>query len=174
MKELLIPFLLAGAIACSTVKTGFDYDRQANFSNYKTYTFSESQLEQSIGQLNADRLIKAVEAELAKKGFSKSDSPDAIVDIHIKTEKKVSATANTTGMGYGRWGYAGGFSTTQINYDEYTDGTLFISIIDKASQKILWQGTGTKTLDENANADKRESNINYSVQQIMLNYPPEN
>ncbi len=174
MKKLLIPFLLVGAVACSSIKTAFDYDKQADFSKYKSYAFSDSQLEQSIGQLNADRLIKAVEAELAKKGFSKSDAPDAIVDIHIKTEKKVSATANTTGGygRYGRYGYGGGFSTTQINYDEYTDGTLFISIIDNSSQKIVWQGTGTKTLDENANADKRESNINYSVQQIMLNYPP--
>ncbi len=177
MKKFLIPFLLVEVVACSSIKTAFDYDRQTDFSNYKTYAFSDSQLEQSIGQLNADRLIKAVEVELAKKGFSKSDTPDAIVDIHIKTEKKVSATANTTGMGYGRYGrygYGGGFSTTQINYDEYTDGTLFITIIDNASQKIVWQGTGTKTLDENANSNKRESNINYSVQQIMMNYPPKN
>jgi hypothetical protein len=76
------------------------------------------------------------------------------------------------GFGYGRWGYGGGFSTTQINYDKYVEGTLFITLVDKADQKIVWQGTGKKTLDENSSAEKREKNIDYAVTQIFTNYPP--
>ena len=79
------------------------------------------------------------------------------------------------GYGYGgpwRYGYAGGFSTTQINYNEYIEGTLFVNIVDKSVEKIVWQGRATKTLDENADADKRESNINAAVKQIFTKYPP--
>ena len=175
MKKFLILTLIAGIVACSSLKTAFDYDGQADFTKYKTYQLTEDDLEATIGQLNRNRVISTLENELSAKGFSKSEEPDALVDVHIKTQQKVSATANTTGMGYGRYGrygYGGGFSTTQINYDEYTDGTLFISLIDNATQKIVWQGTGSKTLDESTSPEKREKNIPYSIQQILKNYPP--
>lgn len=165
---------MAGAFSCSSIKVVSDYDREADFTKYKTYSIGETNLTEVIGQLNSDRVMKALVAELEKKGFTKSDTPDMIVDVFIKTQQKVQATAYTSGgYGYrGRYGYGGGFSTTHVNYDEYTDGTLFINFIDKATEKIVWQGTGSKTLDENASASKRESAITYSIGQIMTQYPP--
>ncbi len=112
---------------------------------------------------------------MAAKGITKSDNPDLLLAMEIKTQEKIDATATTTGgYGYGRYGYGygGGFSTTQISYDEYTDGTLIIYLVDNETQKIVWLGNGTKTLSENASADKKEANINYSIQQILKNYPP--
>ena len=177
MKKLIIATLVMGFTACSSLKTTFDYDGGVDFSKYKSYQMIQDDLDATIGQLNQQRILSSLEKELATKGLTKSENPDALVDVHIKTQQKVSATANTTGTGmgygrYGRWGYGGGFSTTQINYDEYTDGTLIITIIDGASQKIVWQGRGTKTIDEHASADKREKSIAYNVEQIMKNYPP--
>jgi hypothetical protein len=175
MKKLfLLPVLLI-FIACSSVKTGFDYDKQADFSKYKTYTISEETMKMGINQLNRDRVISAVEAEMAAKGFTKSESSsDVILDIRIKGEEVQTATATTSGSGYGyyRWGYGGGFSTTTVNYDKYVEGTLFVTLVDRATEKIVWQGTGTRTLDENASAQKREENINYAVNKIFTNYPP--
>ena len=173
-KFLLFPVLLA-FVACATVKIGYDYDKSADFSKYKTYSFSEETMKMPINQLNRDRLIKATEVEMAAKGFTKSDNPDVIVDLRIKGEEVQTATATTSGgygYGYGRWGYGGGFSTTQVNYDKYVEGSLFITMVDKATEKIVWQGTGKKTLDENASAQKKEENINYAVKQIFTNYPP--
>jgi hypothetical protein len=113
---------------------------------------------------------------MSLKGFTKSDNPDILLDLHVKTKEQMQATATTTGpgygYGYGRYGYGGGFSTTQISYDEYTIGTLIITLVDNSSQKIVWQGTGSKTLAENASTAKKESNIQYAVQQIFSNYPP--
>ena len=175
MKYAIAFVLIAFMLSCSTVNTAFDYDRQADFSKYKTYGLNPNRLSESVGQLNADRIMKAVEDELAKKGFSKSGSPDAIVDVHMKSEQKQEATATTTGMGMGPWGayrFGGGFATTSINYDDYTEGTLFITLIDASSKKIIWQGTATKTLNENASTEKREANIKTAVEQIMANYPP--
>ncbi len=176
MKKLSILLLLSGIAACSSVKTAFDFDRQADFTKFKTYSMVENNLVEAVGQLNSSRIIDAVETEMTAKGFVKSDDPDMLVNVYIKTQKKVDATAITSGSGYGygpwRYGYAGGFSTTHINYNEYTEGTMFITFIDNATQKIIWQGTGTKTLNENANTDKREANITYVVKQILSQYPP--
>ena len=152
-------------------KTVYDYDRNADFTKYKSYQLTTDDLEASVGQLNRERIITALENEMTAKGFSKSENPDMLVNVHIKSRQKVDATATTSG-GYGRWGWYGGYSTTHVSYNEYTEGTLFITFIDNEEQKIFWQGTGTKTLDENASPEKREQNITYSVKLILENYPP--
>lgn len=174
MKKYILSILIVVTSACSTLKVTYDYDKQAEFARYKTYGYSEDSQKLPVGDLNRDRILQAVDTELAAKGFSKSDNPDVWIDMHIKAEQKVDATATTTPTYGGPWryGYGGGFSTTQINYHEYVEGTLFVNIVDAASEKIVWQGRATKTLDENANAEKREQNINYTVKQIFTKYPP--
>ena len=81
-KYLLIPVLFA-FVACSTVKVAYDYDKQADFSKYKTYAISEETTKMAnVNQLNRDRIINAVEAEMAAKGFTKAgDNADVILDI---------------------------------------------------------------------------------------------
>jgi hypothetical protein len=176
MKNYLIISLLIVVTSCSSLKVTYDYDKQADFAKYKTYAFSEDAKNLKMNQLNRDRILNAIETQMAAKGFTKSDNPDALVDVHVRAEQKMDATATTTPTyGYGgpwRYGYGGGFSTTQINYNEYVEGTLFVNLVDKASEKIVWQGRATKTIDEDASAEKREKNINTAVQQIFSKYPP--
>jgi len=176
MKRLLfLTIVVITAISCSTIKISSDFDRTAGFASYKTYSFTEEALTLPINDLNRNRLLKAVENELAAKGFTKSDSnPDVMIDLKLKGEQKQTATAtNTGGYGYGyRYGWSGGFSTTTINYDTYVDGTLFIDMIDAKKQQLVWQGRGTATLDPDASEAKREKNINYAVKQIFTKYPP--
>jgi len=173
MTKLMRSLFLIGLISCSTLKVTYDYDGQTDFSKFKTYAFSEDALNLPIQQLNRDRVLKAVEKEMAAKGFSKSDTPDVLVDLQVKAKQEVSATAtNTGGMYGGRYGYAYGGGTTHIDYNEYTVGSLFVNIVDKSTDKIVWQGVGSQTLDENASASKRDANINEGVRQIFMNYPP--
>ena len=173
-KALLILFVLS---ACSSVKVSYDIDKTVDFTKIKTYAFTEETLKLPVQELNRNRLIAAVETELTKRGLSKATgSPDALVDLQIKAEQKQEATATTTG-GYGggmygggyRYGYGGGFSTTQINYNDYVEGTLFVNMIQ--NEKLVWQGRGTKTLDEEASPERREKNITEAVSMIFYNYP---
>lgn len=176
MKKISILILAITAFACQTIKVSYDYDRQADLNGYKTYKLSDETNNLKIQQLDRDRIIKAVENEMAVKGFSKSQSPDIIVDINVASEEKQTATATTTGSYYGSryrgWNYGSGFSTTQINYDKYVEGSLVITFVDSKKEQIVWQGSGTKTLVENASAEKRDENINNAVQKILNNYPP--
>ena len=176
MKRLLfLTIVVITAISCSTIKISSDFDRTAGFASYKTYSFTEEALTLPINDLNRNRLLKAVETEMAAKGFTKSDSnPDVMIDLKLKGEQKQTATAtNTGGYGYGyRYGWGGGFSTTTINYDTYVDGTLFVDMIDAKKNQLVWQGRGTATLDPDASEAKREKNINYAVKQIFTKYPP--
>jgi hypothetical protein len=175
MKKLFFLSLAALlAFSCSTIKVSSDFDKTAGFASYKTYAFTPEAQNLGLDDLNRNRILAAISNELAAKGFTKSDKPDVLIDIKIKSQKQQTATATSSGgYGYGyRYGWGGGFSTTTINYDTYIDGTMFIDMIDVSKNQLVWQGRGTKTIDENASQKKREDNINYAVKQIFLQYPP--
>ncbi len=178
MKKFLLPiFILLVAASCATIKVSSDFDKSAQFSGYKTYSFTPEALNINIEELNRKRLITAIENELSLKGFTKSDNPDVLIELKITGEKKQTATATSTG-GYGgyyggyRYGWGGGMGTTTINYDSYLEGTIFIEMIDAAKKELVWQGRGVGTIDPEASAKKREQNINYAVKQIFTKYPP--
>ncbi len=180
MKKLLLFALAALLLAsCASIKVTSDFDKTAPFSDYKTYAFTPEALKlPNITELNQNRLIAALENELGKKGFSKSETPDVLIDMNLVTKTINTATANTTGGGgyYGagyRYGYGGGFSTTTINYDSYDEGTLFLDMIDASKKQLVWQGRGVATLDTEASGEKRESKINYAIEQILSKYPPQ-
>ena len=177
-KLLLLSFIVITAVSCSSVQVSSDFDQTVDFSKYKTYAFTEEALALPINELNRNRLLTAIETELAGKGFTKSENPDVWIDIKAKLQEQQTAYATSSGYpgygyGYGyRYGWGGGFSTTTINYDTYTDGTLFIDMIDVQKNQLVWQGRGTKTISENANQKTREENVKYAIKQIFMQYPP--
>jgi hypothetical protein len=168
---VLFTFAIA---ACASVTTSFDYDKSADFSKYKTYAYTEhTQKLPEINSLDRDRILAAIDSEMAKKGYTKSDSnSDVLVDVFLKTEEEMTATATNTG-GYGRWGYGYGWGggTTHVDYNKYTKGTMFISLVDSSTEKIVWQGRGTKTLNENVKPEKKEANIKSAITMIFAKYP---
>jgi hypothetical protein len=175
MKKILFLFFISiVAASCSSIRVSSDFDKTAGFASYKTYAFTPEVQSLPLDDINRNRLLNAIETELAAKGFSKSDKPDVLIDLTIKTQTQQTATAtNTGGYGYGyRYGWGGGFSTTTIDYNTYVDGTLFIDMIDASKKQLVWQGRGTKTIDPDASQQRREQNINYAVKQIFVKYPP--
>ncbi|MBS1542620.1 MAG: DUF4136 domain-containing protein [Bacteroidetes bacterium] len=175
MKRLMFLSLVLLTACGPSVKVGYDYDRGANFGQYKTYTSTSDALSYPINELNRQRVLAAIESELNAKGLSKSDNGDLLVDIKLTAERQQTATATNTGGPYGagygyRWG--GGFSTTQINVETYIEGTLFIDLIDNAKKQLVWQGRGVKTLDKDATPDQRDQRIKEAVNLIMKQYPP--
>ena len=172
MKKLILSISVVLILfSCSSINVSYDYDKDTNFTAFKTYGYTPEALALGIGDLNRDRLLKAIDAEMTSRGFTKSDTPDALVDLIVKAQERTQATATNTGGYYGRYGWGGGMSTTTINYDQYVDGTLFVNFINKSTEKMVWQGRATKTLDENASPQKRESNINNAVKMIFAKFP---
>jgi len=177
MKKLFLFLAVASLLTgCSGIKASSDYDRDANFTTYKTYAFTKEASELPIDDINRRRIIEAVTTELAAKGFTKSDQPDVWIDLKLKAEQKQSATASSTspygyGAGYGyRWG--GGFSTTTIDVENYVEGTLFVDMIDVAKKQLVWQGRATKTIDPDSKTKDREYAISQAVKQVFTQYPP--
>lgn len=175
-RVLVIITLASLTSSCSSIKVSSDFDRNANFAGYKTYAFTKEAEALPVDDINRSRIINAISSELAAKGFTKSEQPDVLIDMHVKAEQKQTATATSSSPGYYgagyRYGWGGGFSTTTINVENYTEGTLFVDMVDASKKQLVWQGRAVKTLDPDATPEQREKNINYGVKQIFTTYPP--
>jgi hypothetical protein len=170
MAMLLPPVLLAQ-------KTSFDYDKTANFAAFKTYAFKDGT---KVGQpLIDDRIVAAIDAELAAKGLTKAQgTPDVFVVYHVAFDKQkdISTFSSGYGGGYGPygWGWGGGWGggTTTTQVRDILIGTLVIDIADAAKGQLAWRGMGVKEVNPQANPEKRDKSINNAVKKIFKNYPP--
>ena len=94
------------SVFAQQVKT--DFDHQANFSQYKTYSWQEIKPEDSLWDA---RIKNAVDAELASKGWTRVDTNGDVAIVAIKTtqtEKTLQTFYDGFGGGW-RWRGFGGF-----------------------------------------------------------------
>jgi len=170
--KLLSLTLLFLVTSCSSVRVTTDYDTEADFSNYKTFAFYKKGIDKvDISDLDKKRILKAVEHELLAKGFTKSENPDVLVNIFTKSRQKVDIYNNNNNMYYGwhPWYYGPNFG---MHISKYTEGTLFVDLIDANKKELAWQGIGSGALNTSGNITKKEERIKEFVAEIMAKYPP--
>jgi len=170
--KLFILLCLGILTSCTSVKVVSDYDTKVDFSTYKTFAFYKKGIDKaSVSDLDKKRIMRAIENELIEKGFTKSENPDLLISIFTKSREQVNVTDNNLGYGFG-WGYNPWFfGSTNLNINQYTEGTLFIDFIDKNKNELIWQGIGSGAM-KLSNIDKKEERINEFVNKIILAYPP--
>ncbi len=172
---LALAMVLTPALALAQ-KTSYDYDKSANFTGFKTYALKDGT---KVGQpLIDDRIVAALEAELAAKGLTKSDAnPDLFVVYHVAFDKQKDISTYSSGHGgYGAygWGYGGGWAggTTTTQVRDILVGTMVVDIADAKKGQVIWRGMGVKEVDTQAKPEKRDKSINSAMTKIFKNYPP--
>jgi len=177
LKILPLLTLLILMSSCSTVRVAADYDKNATFNDYKTFAFFKTGIDKAeISDLDKRRILRAIEAELLAKGFTKSENPDLLISLFTKSQQRVDVYNNSWGN---RWGWAGfggfgpgwGWGWNQPIVSTSTQGTLYIDFIDANKKELIWQGMGTGYLTRNV--EKKEERIKEFVSEIMMKYPPE-
>ena len=169
----LIPIiLLLLLVSCEAIRVNSDYDKTAKFETYKTYAYNKSSIDKmTISDLDKRRILKAVDAQLTLKGFSKSETPDLVINISTKENEQIDVNRNNIGFGLGYgwnpWMIGGNFG---MNINKYIEGTLLIDFIDAKQNLLIWQGEGNGTLTKNV--DKKEALITDFVTKILAQYPP--
>ena len=171
--------------ACSGIKVVSDVDPTVDWSQFSTieyYGWAEES-DKILNRFDKERIEYAFGDEFKKRGFEIIESGgDLIVTLFIVVEQKTSATATTTSMGGGYGGYYGGYygygpgygwggghSTTTIQEYDYAVGTLVCDVFDAKSETLIWEGIGTKTIDEDP--AKRDRSVPKAVQAIMSKFP---
>ena len=165
---LLLILLSTTLLSCTSVKVSSDYDEQTNFNNYKTFAFFKTGIDKAeINDLDKRRILRAIDAEMQTKGFSKSESPDLLVSIFTKSQERLDVNRNNFGWGFG-WGFYGASFGSTVSTS--TQGTLYIDLIDAKTKELVWQGQGLGYLTQSRKHKKER--INEFVQEILKVYPP--
>jgi Domain of unknown function (DUF4136) len=166
-----LTLFLAKASFAQQVKT--DYDRAANFSQYKTFSWKKVQ---TPDPLWVDRIKAAVDAALAAKGWTQVESGGdiSIVAIEINRDQQTLNTFyDNFGGGFGRRGFGGfgGFGEATTTPETYTVGTLVVDLFDAKTKNLVWRGVSSGMLSNKS--DKNIENLNKGVQKLFQHFPPD-
>jgi Domain of unknown function (DUF4136) len=172
--------LLVGAGAAQAQDVRYNFDKSTNFAGFKSYKWVVLKDAAKLSDL-ADRQVKsAVDAELAKKGLTKTDSDTA--DLYIGYQAGVGQEKEYTsfdsgwgyGPGYGRAGWyggGGGGMTTGTTSTIYV-GQLALDMYATSPKALVFRSVASKTLDTEAKPDKQQKNLAKAVTKMLKNYPP--
>jgi len=180
---VILALLVVGVSSALAQDVRYNFDKSAKFSDYKTYKWVD--VIKGSDQVNdiTDKQIKAaLDAELATKGLTKTDSDDADLYIGyqtaVGTEKQYNSYSTGWGTGPG-WGggwyrYGGGMTSTTTTGSTSTIyiGQLALDMYDSKGKDLVWRGTASKTINPKAKPDKQEKNIKKAVAKLLKNYPP--
>jgi len=147
-----------------------DYDRNADFAQYKTYSWEKVK---TADQLWVNRIKTAVDSALAAKGWSQVESGGDISIVAIEMTRK-QQTLNTFYDGFGggwRWRGFGDFGESTTTEDTYKVGTLVVDLFDAKTRNLVWRAVSSDTLSDKS--DKNIKNLNKGVQKMFRHFPPE-
>jgi hypothetical protein len=162
-----IALLCATASFAQDVKT--DYDRGANFNQYKTYSWEKVQTQDPLW---VERIKEAVNSTLTAKGWTSLESGGDVAIVALETTKNQS-TVNTLYDGFGggwRWRGAGGFGDSTTTVENYKVGTLVVDLFDAKTKNLVWRGSSSDTLSDKS--DKNIKNLDKGVQKMFDHFPP--
>ena len=177
MKKIVLLIAFATILSsCNSITVSSDYNEEINFTEFKTYAFSKSGIDKvEINDIDKKRILRAIDVELYNKGYRKSSiEPDFLINFFTKTNKKIDYYPSNNYYGYAvPYGGMGHYASSwYLNSFSYNEGVLFIDIIDRNKNELVWQGIG-KGYIYNDKPDNKNEKIKAMVNKILLQFPPE-
>ena len=169
---LLVTLVLgfaAGHAAAQDVT--YNFDRDTDFSKFKSYKWVDIKSVQQVDYLTAREIAFVIDAELAKKGLLKTDSDYADLYIGYQTalSRQTPWMAYHDGWGYGP-GWGGGLAT--LSEASIHAGQLDLDMYATKEKKLVWRGAVSNAVEIKLNLDRSEKKIQKSVEKLLKNYPP--
>jgi hypothetical protein len=142
-----------------------DYDHQANFERYHTYSWAKVEMPNPLWD---DRVKEAVDKALQQKGWQKvQDGGDvSLVAMGITRDKP---TLQTFYDGFPGWHWSG-FTTATTTVEHYREGTLVVDMFDSQNKKLIWRGSATDLLSDKP--EKNEKKLESAVHKLFDHFPP--
>lgn len=178
-----VALALLAAHAAVSQDVRYNFDKDTNFSQLKTYKWVVLKDAPKLDSLRDKQIMDAVDAQLATKGLTKTDSDPA--DLYVGYQAGVGQekqfTSYSTDWGYGpgwygggwyRGGYGGGSSMTTGQTSTIYTGQLALDFYDSKNHDLVWRGVASKTIDTKAKPEKQQKNLTKAVTKLLKNFPP--
>jgi Domain of unknown function (DUF4136) len=174
--------LLGSSIAALAGNVRTDYDHNANFSQYHTYSWGQVK---TTNPFYVARIQQAVNTQLQAKGWQLVPSNGSVTVFafdNVQNQQQVQTQYNNWGggwgggWGWGGWGWGGmgmpgGFDTTATTTTTNQPvGNLVIDLFEGNSKNLLWRGLATEDLSTNTN--KNTSMLDGDIKNMFKSFPP--
>jgi hypothetical protein len=146
-----------------------DYDRDANFNKYKTYSWTKVQTDDVLW---VDRIKDAVNSALAAKGWKEVETGGdvAIIAMEMTKDHNTLSTYYDNFEGGWGWRWGGGFGDATTTEDTYKVGTLVVDMFDSKGKKLTWRGSLSEALSNNSDENIKE--LDRGVKKMFAHFPP--
>jgi hypothetical protein len=171
MKNICLIGLFLTIFACAPIRVNYDFDREINFSKYKTYNYF-SDMNTGLSELDTKRFLETLDAKLATLGITFSETPNFYIDITSRTVQ--SAQQSSIGLGVGGTGsnVGGGVSMGIPIGQSNLNRQLTIEFVDTTNKRLFWQAISESSYSEKATPQVREDEIKQLIDKIFAVYPP--
>jgi hypothetical protein len=161
----LAPAALAQTI--SMPKVDLDYDKDVDFSSFKTFSWKDP-LEAAKDPQMHTRIVWYVERELEKKGLKKV--PEGQGDLFVRYyAKKREGYKGTPSQDQSYLSGASSQLTTSVDFSKVVEGTLLLEMQRASDGKSVWRaGTGYGTIDKK----RVDADTARAVRMLTAKYPP--
>jgi hypothetical protein len=182
-RSLFLAFagLLLMATAAEAQDVRYNFDKNTDFSKFKTYKWVTVKDTPKLNDLVDKQIKEGVDAQLATKGLVKTEDEkaDLLVAYQAAIGQEKQFSSYSSGWGYGS-GWGGGWygpggmasTTTTGQTDTIYVGQLGVDMYDPANKDLVWRGIATKTIDEKAKPEKQQKNLDKALKKLFKNYPP--
>jgi hypothetical protein len=174
---IAILLLLLVCSAAHAQKIKVEFDKNIDFSNFKTYAWDPA-LQASARPVLMAAIKGAVNEELNKRGMKEVvDKPDIYIAMYGATDSDFAVTYSDFYYGpYGipafdqsflLWGGIPGTTTTAVVHK----GQLIVDLIDASHKKLAWRGIATQKQLSDQQL-KLVEQVNTAVEKLFAKYPP--
>lgn len=166
-KRCFLPFAL-GSLLCSAVlaqSVNSSYLPGTDFSKYRTYNWVEIKGRQHPDPTKDAEIKQLIDSQLAAKGLAKTDgTADLSLDYQVAIDR------TETWQTYEDWSSAALMDSRVPLRKKVTIevGMLVIDMYDTAAKKLVWTGTGKKTMEKNSSTKQKQK----VIQALFKSFPP--
>ena len=179
MKNIVFMLAVVAVAACSRLQVTSDWDSSVDFSPLRSYVMLPNETP-DVSAFALQRIEAAIHSDLQSKGFrqvSQEADADVAVGFDIATDDRTSYhTVHSGFSAHGfrsrpsHWGLGMTTTSSRTTQQNYTVGTLLISVFEMSNKELIWEGNATGNIDSSSGQD--EAKINSAVNGILRDFPP--
>jgi Domain of unknown function (DUF4136) len=180
---LLTAFLatatVAGLVGCNGPSVQYDYDARTNYSGYRTFDWTAEPAPAPVpgggfdNPIMNDRVRRAVETELAAKGFHRdvTTDPDFLITYYPRREPGRSQQVHL-GVGFGMGPLGIGVGGPVGDPHREAMAGIVLEIQDYKSRTLVWKATAEGALQGSDDPAQADADVTEAVRGMLKRFPP--
>lgn len=169
---LLLLMMVSVLVSCAGPQFFYDYDRQADFSDYQTYAYYPD-METGLSDLDAERVVAAIDSILSAKNIHKATDPDFKINFYASYYEKPSRSTIGLGIGGGGGGVGIGVSGGIPIGDPDLYLSLTIEFVEAPTNILFWQTVIESKMNRDMTPVEKIEYFQGLIAEALQDYPPE-